>query len=428
MKKVFWETLPKKTYNNIEFVDWDKSVGMKVHFIYNNIEDDLDIIERIDCEHIVVKYNNRSVVIHTNVFKKSGLGNLLKTKSRDFKYKIGERILDKKRNLIITDRKRDNNKGYKYYKYKCLVCGFDCGENYNVRCNKLRNEFWIKENSLLSDDIGCSCCSNQIVVRGINDIATTSHELLPCFVNIEDAYNYVIGSSQKILAKCPNCGYIRNIRINALKKLVGGSCPKCGDGFSYPEKFMLNVLEQLQINPITQFGRTSKSWCGSYKYDFYFEYNNEHYIIETHGEQHYRESTNLKRTLKQEQENDRLKKELALLNGINHYIVIDCRKSELEWIKDNILKSELKYVFDLNTIKWDKCNEESHKNLVKEICDCWNNKAYNESMMDLAKIYPYINKATIRAYLKKGSNLGWCSYNPKEEQRKSAIRNSKSKE
>ena len=47
------------------------------------------------------------------------------------------------------------------------------------------------------------------------------------------------------------------------------------------------------------------------------------------------------RTLEEEQENDELKKSLAIKNGIKDYLVIDCRESEMEFIKSNILKSQL---------------------------------------------------------------------------------------
>ena len=38
---------------------------------------------------------------------------------------------------------------------------------------------------------------------------------------------------------------------------------------------------------------------------------------------------------KQNQNNDTLKKKLALENGIDFYFEIDCRKSNIEWIKTN---------------------------------------------------------------------------------------------
>ena len=47
---------------------------------------------------------------------------------------------------------------------------------------------------------------------------------------------------------------------------------------------------------------------------------------------------------------DLYKQNLALINGIENYIIIDCSKSDLDYIKPNILKSKLNEMFDLNNI------------------------------------------------------------------------------
>jgi transposase len=127
----------------------------------------------------------------------------------------------------------------------------------------------------------------------------------------------------------------------------------------------------------------------------------------------------------EEQENDKLKKELALNNGIKeeNYIVIDCRKSELGWIKDNILNSELNNVFDLSNIDWLKCEEFALKNRVKEACNLKKEK-YNLTAKEIGKIMKLDRKTIIR-YLKKGTKLGWCDYDPKAEIRKSNSKNGK---
>ena len=55
-------------------------------------------------------------------------------KEINWKYNIGDRIVDDKRDLTITEQiYLNNNKGdkVKYYKYKCNKCGFDCGEHFD---------------------------------------------------------------------------------------------------------------------------------------------------------------------------------------------------------------------------------------------------------------------------------------------------------
>lgn len=224
----------------------------------------------------------------------------------------------------------------------------------------------------------------------------------------EDAKKYTINSSKKIEVKCPYCGKIKKITPNKIYQRHSISC-SCGDGVSYPEKLMESVLIQLGIKYERQY-RTN--WSQNKIYDFYLiDYDT---IIEVNGKQHYEESKRFTiRTLKEEQENDKSKEELALKNGIKNYIVIDCSESNLEYIKNNILDSELNELFDLKGINWNKCEEYTLKNKVKEICIYYNEHP-GIFTGDLAKEFD-IGKTTIISYLKGGTKLGWCKYDSKEE-------------
>ena len=417
MKKVFLEDLPRKIYRGKECIDWKNSIGYKVEFIYDDVEGELEILNYIPNNNprISIKYNNEIFDIQTNNFKKCKIGNIIGVKTSEFKIKIGTIFKDNKRDLVIVDRvfrryKSESNKqNLKYYEYKCNKCGAD---------------LWIEESSLLRG-IGCSCCNGKTVVKGINDIATTNTWMLKYFVDKEDAYTHTYASNNKVLCKCPNCGTEKEMSINKLYNR-NFSCPQCSDGISYPEKIMFNLLKQLKSNNqlnnfIYQYTSKNNKWCNTYKYDFYFELNNEQYIIETHGGQHYNysfESCDGK-SVEDTQQNDKNKKELAIQNGIKkeNYIVIDCRKSELDFIKNNILNSRLNKIFDLSNIDWIKIGQYSEKSLVKEVCDYWNNKNYLENTLNLANIFN-ISRSTIINYLKKGKELGWCNYNPKEENKK----------
>jgi hypothetical protein len=198
----------------------------------------------------------------------------------------------------------------------------------------------------------------------------------------------------------------------------------CEDGQSYPEKFIFDVLEQLNIPFKMQLTKSTFKWCKNYKYDFYFELNGEYYIIETHGRQHYEEGSSFRRTLKEEQENDRLKKKLALKKRIKekNYMVLDCRKSTLEWIKNSVLNSRMCNIFDLSIIDWYRAEEFALSNLVKIACDY---KRNNPELFtgDIAKLMKNSN-STVRKYLIYGNQLGWCVYNGYEEQLRSNKRNS----
>lgn len=246
-------------------------------------------------------------------------------------------------------------------------------------------------------------------------IAITHPHLTKYFVNKEDVYKYSFGSHYCVLMKCPDCGHEKLIKINTLSSR-GFGCIYCNDGISYPEKFMFNALEQLNINFIHQLTKKNFNWCNGYRYDFYIKLIDS--IIETHGFQHYGEiKGSWECNLKETQENDKNKEQLAIENNIKHYIIVDCRESNMEWIQKSIMQSELPTLlnFKEDDIDWLKCHESACKNLVKTTCDLWNSGMKNA--LEIANTLK-INRATIISYLKKGKMLQWCDYNPKKESEK----------
>ncbi|EGT3606748.1 hypothetical protein FKF97_10115 [Clostridium perfringens] len=281
-------------------------------------------------------------------------------------------------------------------------------------CKKCNYYEWrVKSDNFLNNNGGCPVCTNKKAVLGINTIWDTDRWMCNLGISEEDAKRYCYNNYKKITVKCPYCGKEKKIRINDIHKRKTISC-SCGDNKSYPEKFIINVLEQLGLDFETEY---NPSWIKPKRYDFYIK--DLDMIIETHGEQHY--NGNFKsmggRTLQEEQANDKYKKETALKNGIKHYIELDCRESNLDYIKNSIQKSKLTKLFDLSNINWLQCAEFANKNIVKEVCDYWNRKKDCETKSDLGRIFK-VNKTTISTYLKKGTKLGWCDYNPKEEMRR----------
>lgn len=250
-----------------------------------------------------------------------------------------------------------------------------------------------------------------ITCNQCNTISITHPHLLHFLVNKEDAYKYSMGSDKKIPMKCPACSFEKNLRFPSLRK-NGFCCNKCGDGIPYPEKFLFNVFEQLLNNNFqTQLSKTTFKWCDKYKFDFYIPKING--IVETHGIQHYEEVKGWGK-LKDTQNNDIQKELLAKENGIKNYIIIDCRYSNLEWIKNSILQSELSILlnFKEEDIDWLKCHEFACNSLVKTVCDMWNNGT--KSYFIIAKILR-IGENTSSRYLKRGFILGWCDYNPEKK-------------
>ena len=257
---------------------------------------------------------------------------------------------------------------------------------------------------------GCPFCSNKKLLFGFNDMWTTNPELAKLLANSDDGYKHMQSSRAKVDWKCQECNNIIKSKSISDVKSKGLCCPKCSDGISYPEKFAYNLLEELNIDFTRELTSKKFDWVGNKKYDFYIPSLN--LILETHGIQHYecRFEDVGGRTLEEELENDFIKRELALSNGIKYYIELDCRESNMEYIRDSILNSVLADVLDLDTIDWEKIGIKSERSLVIKVCDMWNE---GMSVGEIAE-NTSINRMTVRKYILRGDSLGICKYDKKE--------------
>lgn len=284
----------------------------------------------------------------------------------------------------------------------------------NIHCKICKNIFPRTPDNIFNDNIApCPCCNGSninYVIIGYNDIWTTHPHIAELLEDKEFGYTHSYGTKEKTYFRCPDC----NNRLYTLPSLLYNKaneivCPQCKDGFSYPEKFMCSVLNQLGISYIYQLTSRDYEWVGEYRYDFYLdEYN---YIIETHGLQHYDKPMGHFKNGKSQKEIDEIKKYLALINGINKYLEIDCRYSELEWIKNSILNSELNVLFDLSVIDWAKCALYASKSLLVSVCNAWNDG--NDTIKGLQEQFG-LSDITIARYLDKGTEIGLCSFNHTE--------------
>ena len=394
-------------------INWKESVGKTIPFYYNGIEGNIEIVEFIKQGKVKTKYNNIIRESKTDSIRGCNLKYIIGEQPySDFFYNIGDVVGDLK---IINREKRQNRKGnQKYYEYKCKKCN---------------NQDW-KIEHLLKSGSGCSVCEGYKVLKGYNDIATTDPWMCKYIVNEEDWYKYSHCSEVYTLDKCPYCGEEREYQIKELYGKHKLPCI-CRDNIKYPEKLFYYFLKQLKIDFIWQYTKKDCNWIKDGKrYDFYFKRNDEEYIIEIHGEQHYINSfKNIgANTLEEVQQNDLNKYELAISNGIKpeNYIVIDFRESTLEWGKEHILNSRLAEVLDLSNVDWLECESLALGNLVKEICDYWHEhkeiNGENISTVNMSNIFG-LTKNTIGKYLKKGTKLNWCNYDPNEELGKNFTRN-----
>ncbi len=312
--------------------------------------------------------------------------------AKEYKYKVGEEVELKYSTIKILKQIKMNSSKIRGYEYICLK------DNYVGK---------ITEYNLIEEK-GCPVCSNKKVVKGVNDIATTHPEYIKYFKNREDAYRHTISSGKVVTLVCPNCKYEKDYKIATAFNTHRFSCDICSDGISYGEKFIINLLNQAGLRFKTQY---TDIWCENKRYDFLV---NNDIIIEVNGMQHYEDkkfNMHGTRSLEEEKINDTKKKNLALKNGFSEdkYIIIDCRYSELNYIKNSILNSSLNKLIDLNKIDWDKCHESTFSSNIIQSCEMFNKG------MDTKGIAKKLNvsRDVVRKWLNKCSEIGLCAFDGK---------------
>lgn len=288
-------------------------------------------------------------------------------------------------------------------KFAWWICP-DCDSEYDMRIN-----------TRTTKNCKCPYCQGYRV-NETNCLSTTHPEVANMLQNSEMGAHLSSGMNRKVDFKCLECNYSEPKIVQTVVK-QGFSCPRCSDGYSYPEKFITSMLAQLNVKVERQkvfewskivISDNMSTLNGIKRYDFYLPDLN--YIIETHGEQHYvHKRRQFKRNFKEEQENDKLKEKYALLNGIEKYIVLDCSKSNLNYIKNKIYNSALNNMLNLDAVDWKSCHSYATSSLVVKVSSLWDE--FN-NVSELAK-HLDLDNTTTRRYLLQGKELGLCSYDPK---------------
>lgn len=237
-------------------------------------------------------------------------------KNMDFVYAINDIAEISTGKVKILNRFKSNNRR-RFYNCECLNDGYI----YDISQYSLINR------------TGCQVCLNKVVLKGVNDIATTRPEIAKLFKNKEESFLYTQFSGKEVEFQCQFCGNVKKLKITTVSRRGHIQCNQCCDHFSYPNKFVYSALKQ--ICPDVKCEVVFK-WSDKKRYDLYSEKYN--LIIENQGGFHYENnSKNMKMyntSFSQIHNNDIYKKNLALNNGIVNYVVLDCKKSESEYIKN----------------------------------------------------------------------------------------------
>lgn len=386
-------------------INWQSSVGINnIECYYNGKVYKLNILSyNKQSEKVLIECDEYGTYeIPTTTLKKGSIGKLINSKQYKAIGSIGDSIINEKQHFEIIDIYKDNSR--RFYSLKCIKCN---------------HEFIKREDNILSKH-GCPVCANKSVKRGFNDIATTHNYLCKYFVDIEDTYKYTYSSMKKVKMKCPICGEQKEMCPSDLFN-QGFSCSKHKKN-GYPEKFLYTLLKQTSYDFKQQLTRKNFEWCSSFRYDFYIYSLNT--IIETHGGQHYGKGGFASldgKSYDEIRKNDLIKKEIAILNGVKNYIEIDCSKSNMNFMKESIIRSGLLEVLNISneSIDWELCERESMNNIIYEICTLYNN---GDNVKIISK---KINKSetTVRYYLKQGNDIELCKYDGLENIRNANLNN-----
>ena len=427
-KKIFLDEIPKKKYGNGFILDWENSIGYIVKGFYGKLDFEIKIVNyNLKTKRITINYKGNNFEKGIREFIDCRLGKILGIITDDFKIEMGQTFKDNKRDITIIDRKREqdkNGKWWKYYKYNCNICSFDCGKHYSIKDKIYKEELWMEENCILRGN-GCSCCctSSKVVVENINSIYKINPWMIP-IIGEKIAKTHTCGSGDNTYPTCPDCGQVKRtaIKISQICRTHSIGCEICGDGVKYPNKFMFNLLEQLEIDFKTEY---APNWIKPRRYDFYIPSMNS--IIEMDGGLGHGHKVHPKdnKTIEETLEIDDYKDEQAKLHGIE-VIRIDCYydgNNRFEYIKDNI-KNKLNNILELKYINWIKCDEFALTNLVKIACN-YKRDNPNLTTTEIGKLMGGYCRAGVSNWLYKGNELGWCNYDSHEEMVKSALNTGK---
>ena len=355
-----------------------------------------------------VIYNNKEYKTQYKDIKNGRLGFINKMLRREHDYEVGN-IINNLEIMELIDVFNSDGKFLKSYKYKCMVCGYSA----------------IKSQDEFRSGGGCAACVGNAVHIGFNDMWTTNPEMAKMLANPNDGYSNTQNSHTKLDWVCQECNnVICDIPPNSVYR-QGLSCKSCGDGVSYPNKLMFNLLTQININ----FENEVKfEWCnfkdlyGKDTYGFYdFVIEDIKLIIEMDGGFHNKTNNMTKKSSKYTKHLDITKDMLAKNNGYET-IRINCDykniNERMDHIKSHILSSDLVNIFNLTLVDWNEIDKKSQKSLIVKASDIWNSGVHSTSQ--IAKMIG-VSSTCIYTYLKLGRDIGLNNYS-KELSRKEAAK------
>lgn len=276
------------------------------------------------------------------------------------------------------------------------------------RCKINPKHEWEATPSNLLRKRGCPFCRG-LKVNETNSVKSLRPDLVKYFKNESDSEKISLFSHKKVELKCPDCGYEKEMTMSKLTQ-KGFSCDICGDGVSFPNKFIRNMLIMLNIPFICEW---TPEWNKHIKYDV--KIKNKKILIEMDGFFHKKESyyKTLDRNIKQ----DKIKTKEAEENG---YLLfrVDALESDGKYLYNSIKESGIFDTLKINIDNFDfiECERISQKSLLVEVCNFYNNHK-NYTQKEIAEEMQ-LNVSLVGRYIRKGIKIGLCENYAKNKKKK----------
>ena len=122
-----------------------------------------------------------------------------------------------------------------------------------------------------------------------------------------------------------------------------------------------------------------------------------------------------------------LGKESVLMNEELGLMVIDCKESNIDYIRNSVENHPFFQQFDLSNIDWKEIDIQAQKSKKVEVCRYWEEqKGANEDLTTtiMAEIFK-LDRTTIINWLTWGNINGLCTYSGEEESKLENRRKSK---
>ena len=281
----------------------------------------------------------------------------------------------------------------------------------DVACKTCKKEFKLMPLAILGGG-GCPTCTPKEYYANSDTFANVFPSLLKYFKNPEECKNNSVQSTKTTTLICPICKKEQQLSFAYIAQ-NGFKCTGC-ENLTYPNKMLRSVVNALPDITAIKYEKTFVTKRGAIRYDAYFKYHNQEFVIEMNGEQHYRDCGYNNYDVNTQIIQDQFKEQYAVEHGMI-FIAIDCRESKFGFIQTNLLNSKLSNYFDMQSLDWKKIFLNFNDfNLLSAVCNDYETLQLNQAQ--LGDKY-HLDRHHIATLLQTGLKLGLCpSYTLRKKQ------------